>query len=236
MTYTGVAPYTYTEDIYDYKRKIIWFSDFVGGDGVAPFSKFGNGVVANTTTGQSNKRLGVTYLAAGAGTTDNSKVGAPTIEQISVGYSALATIYEACIYLEDTGTVTDNFVCRAGCFMSDTATEGTNGIFFRYNYAQANGWWQCVTRSSGSETITAGKLVLEDTFYSLRFEVNPTATAVNFMIDGVLVATHTTNIPKGPTTYIGGPGVLLAKSAGTATRYLNIDYLYFQWGLPQYRI
>ena len=54
-------------------------------------------------------------------------------------------------------------------------------------------------------------------------EVNAASTSVQFYIDNVLVATHTTNIPTGVSQTII-PKIQIAKSIGTTARSFFADY------------
>jgi hypothetical protein len=87
------------------------------------------------------------------------------------------------------------------------------GVFFTYDEgATANGTvaspnWQCVTTAGGgirTLTTTSVPVTFTTTWIKLRIQVNANASSVEFLINGTLVATHTTNIPKGQNfgTYI----------------------------------
>jgi hypothetical protein len=87
------------------------------------------------------------------------------------------------------------------------------GVFFTYDEGgTANGTiaspnWQCVTTAGGAIrtlTTTSVPVTFTTTWIKLRIQVNANASSVAFLINGTLVATHTTNIPKAPNfgTYI----------------------------------
>ena len=59
--------------------------------------------------------------------------------------------------------------------------------------------------------------------YKNKVVTDNTAGNVKFYIDGVLVATHTTNIPIIALPYRN----TIEKTAGTTARILSLDYLQF---------
>ena len=87
----------------------------------------------------------------------------------------------------------DGAVRRIGFETAQTASgDPTNGIFFR---ATNLGNWYAVTRSGGAETATDSGVAQSTTFHQFKILQNSVGTSVTFYIDGVLKATHTTNIP-----------------------------------------
>jgi hypothetical protein len=98
--------------------------------------------------------------------------------------------------------------------------QAANEIFFRKN--QAATVWQAVTRSaSGAETVT-NTAVGTGAYHTLRIEVDNVTPRVLFVIDGTVVATHTTSLPAAGTRlgwYIGNA----LESANN--RSTQIDYV-----------
>lgn len=94
----------------------------------------------------------------------------------------------------------------------DTSTPNKHIIGF---LTSANGSWNLATANGTTNTRTvittpsAGK-------HTFRMEINPTTPSVLFYIDGVLVGTHTTNIP---TTASGG--MYLTMGNGTSSVLLR---------------
>ena len=108
---------------------------------------------------------------------------------------------------------------------------GSNEIGFRYDRLTDGGNWQCITRLSSTETKTnSGVAVTASStganMQTLEFVVNEAATEVLFYIDGVLVATHTTNIPQARVGY----GVEMEALTAFATQepIIGIDWLRFE--------
>jgi len=113
-------------------------------------------------------------------------------------------------------------------YASDTPNKTTLG--FRYS-ATTDAYWQAVAivagSSSGSQT-TVSTGVAPDTVNPHLFEMAPnsTGTAINYLIDNVLVATITTNLPNpanGADTW--GNVFWTGDNKNTATAISAIDYL-----------
>jgi hypothetical protein len=102
-----------------------------------------------------------------------------------------------------------------------TSAEPSNGIYFRVKDGQAI---EFVTRTANTETATAtGVSFSPNTFKSLEIIINAAGTQVVAKIDGVTVATHTTNIPSGRIIFI----VTIIRTAAIATAVVaNIDFVY----------
>jgi hypothetical protein len=66
------------------------------------------------------------------------------------------------------------------------------GFYFDTN---VNGSLRCMTTLNGSQTVTSVAMPTANAFHD--FEVISTPGQVDFLIDGVVVATHTTDIPAG---------------------------------------
>jgi hypothetical protein len=104
------------------------------------------------------------------------------------------------------------------------------GIFFTYdeggiqNGTSASPNWQCVTSVSSVRTLTVTSVAASTTAWQkLSIEINAASTSVEFYIDNVLVATHTTNIPTGITQLVT-PKIQIAKSIGITSRTFFADY------------
>lgn len=115
---------------------------------------------------------------------------------------------------------TNTYVINAG-FPGDGPFEPVGG-YFRYRHDTNGGRWQAVSRQSATSTADTGVSVAANTWYHLRIRWN--GSELLYFIDGVLVATISTNIPNN---FIGS-GVVITKSAGTDDRTMLCDYL--AWG------
>ncbi|MFO0089982.1 MAG: hypothetical protein ACK518_04200 [bacterium] len=100
----------------------------------------------------------------------------------------------------------------------------TNGIFFIYDegvgtYGAASPNWKCITRNSTITSTITSVPVVASQWYVLKIVVNANGTSVEFFINDVLVATHTTNIVASIT-----PRVAHVKTVGTTSRNAYVDY------------
>lgn len=103
-----------------------------------------------------------------------------------------------------------------------TTTDNQKGVFFRVEAAGSGVNISCVTKNgtsgAGNETVTDSGIADSSTFH--LFEIKATSSEVRFYIDGVLVATHTTNIP---TTGIS-PRIGVAETEA-AVKTMRIDWI-----------
>lgn len=104
--------------------------------------------------------------------------------------------------------------------------DPVDGAYFSYDAGSAN--WKAVTRSNSVMTQTATDVVVATGIASsVDMEIRATSTQVLFYINGILKATHTTDIPSGLTrTFSMGAGV--KKKLGTAERTMEIDRILFK--------
>ena len=103
---------------------------------------------------------------------------------------------------------------------ADSGLTRSAGLY----YSNSNANWQAITynASVGTTTDTGVAAVADGSYNTFCVRANGTAS-VEFLINGVTVATHTTNIPSSTVT----PYVTIAKSAGTTSRTIRLDYIRF---------
>jgi hypothetical protein len=72
---------------------------------------------------------------------------------------------------------------------------------FRYDTGlDGTAFWRCVTAGGSAATVTVSTVAIAAaTSYELKIEVNSAGTSVRFFVNGVLAATHTTNLPTTST-------------------------------------
>lgn len=127
------------------------------------------------------------------------------------------------VNIETLSTSLERFYSIFGA-TTNAAFGNTNGIFFIYDegvgtYGTASPNWKCITRNSTiTSTITTIPVVASQ-WYVLKIVVNANASSVQFYIDNVLIATHTTNIVTLIT-----PRVAHVKTVGTTSRNAYVDY------------
>ncbi len=106
-----------------------------------------------------------------------------------------------------------------GFVSQKTSLTPVDGVFFRSN-GGAN--WFAVTRAGNVETTTDTAQAADDTWR--LFEIRQTSTdVVQFLIDGVIVATHQTNIPSDVVLILN----LAAFDNGVAPA--AADYMHLDW-------
>lgn len=130
-------------------------------------------------------------------------------------------------------TSAQEFLCSLGLDDNITASGDTDCVRFIYDRANHGDFWCVETRSNGVATTTvldgsAGNLtktLTANQWYWLYADINAAGTNVDFYIDGVLVKSHTTNIPTGSARATGANMYLLG-SVGVANRAMHVDAWY----------
>jgi hypothetical protein len=108
--------------------------------------------------------------------------------------------------------------------------ESVDGAFFR---SVDGGNLYAVTRSNNTETATdLGFTPSATVWQTFGVIANASGTAIDFTVDGVTVATHTTNIPTGNGRQTG-IGIYAMRVAATAVSlYLEVDWVYYKTTYP----
>jgi hypothetical protein len=115
---------------------------------------------------------------------------------------------------------TETFVVRVG-FGDNPTADHTDGVYLEIN-ANATANMQAKSANNGTRTtVDTGVPALAGSFYRARFQVSATQAIVT--IDGITVATLSTNLPATGRTF--GAGVFILKSAGTTARTVDVDYI-----------
>lgn len=114
---------------------------------------------------------------------------------------------------------------RMGLGQVAATANPQEGIFFRL---QGNGQnWYAVTRRTNIETATNTGVTGTSSganFHTFKIVTNSTGTSVNFYIDNVLVATHTTNLPTLAIT----PILQIEETTSPIGIYTVVDYFYLK--------
>jgi hypothetical protein len=129
-------------------------------------------------------------------------------------------------YISTLSDTSQEFRFRSGFFASTVMNaEPSSGAYFDYDRAANGDFWVCKTRaaSTPTETVTA-VAVVATTWYRQRIVANADGTEIKFYIDGVLVATHTTNLPSTGLSMVTG----IAKTVGTTFRDAYQDYCWIK--------
>ncbi len=116
------------------------------------------------------------------------------------------------------GNIT-NQMRRFGMAKSPTASSPANGIYFEYDTDNADTNWQAVARSSSVQTkVNTGVAAATGSF--IRLEIKRNGSSIDFLIDGTVKATISTNIP---TTALD-PFYQQIKRSGAGNPVSDIDF------------
>lgn len=215
-------------------REDFWINTYVGRFGVATGTGANAGAIAPTLASNGDGRVGAVEYNTGTDTTGVSGLRTHT-SAFRLGDGTLRLRYDIWVPTASDGSQTFSVVCGALDALSPTPSDG---VFFRYQHTENSGRWTAVCRSNSVETgsaVDTGVAAAGGTAWqALEIDVNAAATEARFHIDGVLVATITSNIPSG----VGrdtGEGAAIIKSAGTTGRAFRLDkaYLDYESTVPQ---
>lgn len=165
--------------------------DFIGGNGAIVGALGwlkGGSITLSTITGEVG-RIGVAKLLANSSggnlyLTETNGAGAP--------YKANNPRLTYITSLKNTFAVNIEAILRFGLQDGQINNDPASGIYFR---AVGTGNWYAVTRAINIETSTNCGIAQSTSYKQFKITSNSTGTSISFYIDGVLVATHTTNIP-----------------------------------------
>lgn len=111
---------------------------------------------------------------------------------------------------------TNRYVARIG---RDVGSD-VNGVWFEYSDNVNSGKWLCVSYNGSRETTDSGVAVSASSTYTLCWVLDFSGTdTVYFYINGVPVATHTTQIPANFTSAYPF-AISIQKTAGSTSRGL----------------
>jgi hypothetical protein len=214
---------------YDPKVVIEFVEDFLGGTG---------GKIGNSTSGSG---AAVTYnsvavagypgwITLATGTTTTGKAIAGTNNSGTAGSQIIlgegAITLGAIFRVPTVSDGTDTFTVFAG-FGDAAGGNPTDGVFLRYTDGTNSGKFQFVTRSNNTETATdTGTTLVAGTIYLCIITVNAAGTSASCTINGGSATTNTTNIPTG-SARATSLEYAIVKSAGTTSRTMDIDLIYY---------
>lgn len=244
-TAAGIWSFTYTDytPSLNIANSTNAFDDFLAGTanvstlGTLRWTIFNTGTGAATTqpsTNTDNAHIGVGNLAVAA----VSSISSLAIADVDVGGGQY--IVEGLVRIGALGSGTQNYVMQFGFGTNEQATtDPTDGIFFEYSQASSTQWRCRTTRASTSTNTLSGVTVTANSWYKLRFILNPAASSVQFFISAAgggavsSVATTTTNIPL--TTTDIRPFFKIRKTVGTGAVSFDVDYFQMQVNLTNTR-
>lgn len=171
----------YVEDEFDWSVQAIADGDHIKQWGVTIDAGAGNSI---TILDESGSVAGAIRLSHGAGTGD--QVG------IASGRFRPDQANARFLFRMKSPNTDGNLDKVVGLVDARNTLTPTEGVFWR---ADGAGNWFAVTRSGGGETATDSAQAQTDTYkrFDIQWHLN---SSVTFLINGVVVATHTTNIPN----------------------------------------
>lgn len=168
--------------------------------------------VVNINTGTTG--TGKSYFFKGATS------GIPfTLFQLLFGNQAFSLKFR--IAPQTLASQTQDYTISFGFGAQFSVKDQTDGAYFTCErIGVSTNEWDVVTANSGVRTTTPTGVPVTTTYSVFEIRVNEAGTSVEFYIDDVLVATHSTNIP---TVNIGIFGNII-KTVGISSRTLNKDW------------
>lgn len=228
-----------------FKRGLQYFTDYDNTASSTPnFTQFSSGAGASVLRQVTNipnataSQIGFAQFQTGTTATGYVTQTNEGFVGAQFFFGGGAWVFETSVNVETLSTVTERFRFISGFGNAATNASESNGTFFTYDEgATQNGTaaslnWQTQTCNASVRTLTTTSVaVTAGAWTKLRIEVNAAATSVAFYINGTLVATHTTNIPKWLTA--NNPRGFnvkqsIVKTTGTTTRSVFCDYFGYE--------
>jgi len=220
------------------KRMVSFFTDFLTNatlDGAQSFASGGSlGLIVGSQIPNRTNQQGVAFFQTNTVATNYinycSSSGAAQL-----WFGGGAWNYEALININTLSTALERYRMIFGFGSVISNSSETNGVFITYdeggtaNGTTASANWQCLTVDNSVRTLTtSATAVTASAWNKLRIEINAAGTSVTFYVNGVSIATHTTNIPLASNSryFLMKTGV--AKTIGTATRGFYCDYIGYE--------
>jgi hypothetical protein len=202
----------------DFDDRMAW-SPATSGTGAAASVSAGNATLA------SGGHLGVARIASGTAVASTAALAWSGALANAIVLGTGESAYVSLIRLPILATVANDYILRIGLGTS-TSADHTDGVYFEYNRATSANWI-CKTASQSTRTSTTTSVAVAiNTWIKLEWRCNSAGTSVEFFINGVSVATITTNIPTVTGKGCGG-NFQIVNVAGTLARECFIDYFYF---------
>jgi len=206
----------------DFRNTVSANATYVFAGGLTPvYSGTGSAI---STVACGTTEIGV--FRVGVGTTSTGYGGLRNGYAAWLCFGLGRNYFKTRVRLPNLSTADDAYVVRLGWNDHTTGGAPTDGAYFRYTESENDGRWTCVCVSAGTETTADSSVsVAANTWAKLEIEINAAATSAVFKINGNTVATITTNIPSG-----GARGTMtglwITKTAGTANRYMDLDFVH----------
>jgi hypothetical protein len=223
---------------FNWLQEVKFVDDFLGANLALPYWRTStqNGGDANIPVSIDSGHPGIMQLTTNTATNGASFIilGTPnssTNNNFILGGGSLDIYWVFQLSALSDGTDTYQVSIGLGDTFNTPTTSFDNGVFFNYSSTINSGNWQGSTSSSSSKSIVNSSVAATTNFTTLRMNINAAATLCTFYVNGTSVGTISTNIP---TTRVS-PCAVIAKSAGTSTRNLNLDLMYLYQSLTNPR-
>ena len=199
------------------------YTVFVGGAGAAT-------LISGAPSVRATNQQGFIQPATGSTNTGHAGIYGTTSGNNFMALGGGAVSFATSTLIPTLSNGTERYRIVLGFGTTALNTSDITGIFFTYdeggiqNGTSASPNWQCITAVSSVRTLTVTSVAASTTAWQkFSIEINAASTSVEFYIDNVLVATHTTNIPTGITQLVT-PKIQIGKSIGTTSRTFFADY------------
>jgi hypothetical protein len=220
------------------KRMVSFFTDFLSNNAIDGLNSFQSGGTAGIVGGSSipnrTTQQGVVFMQTSVLAVNYiNYCSSQGVAQLWFGNGAWN--YETSININNLSTAAERYRLIFGYGAGSGNTAEGDGVFFTYdeggtlNGTAASPNWQCVTVQSSTRTLTTtSTAVAAATWLKLRIEINAAGTSAAFYLNGTLLATHTTNIPLGSNSRYVLVKQGIAKTIGTTSRGLYVDYIGYE--------
>lgn len=129
--------------------------------------------------------------------------------------------FKASININTLSTAGERYAFRIG-LANGMLGDFTSGVYLEYDESQSANW-RIKSANFGTRTTTTSGTAVATGWQTVELLVNSGGTSVEFWVDGTSLGTITTNIPGAGNGI--GPAMIVQKSAGTTSRYIDVDYL-----------
>ena len=225
-----------------YKYGFEMFTDFLSpittGSSENAYTVFrsGSGAIVDqgiTLSLRATNQQGFIQMSTGSTSTGNAGIYGSlnnNLNFLAIGGGAIGFITS--IRLANLSTLLERYRIVIGFGSTGLNSSDITGIFFTYdeggiqNGTSASPNWQCITTINSVRTLTVTSVAATTSAWQkFTIDINSAGTSVDFLIDNVIVATHTTNIPTGIAgTNVVTPKIAIGKSIGISGRSLFADY------------
>jgi hypothetical protein len=213
------------------------FEDFLSANGVGNTGWIQTTIAGGTSANIApvdTSRSGVLSLTTG--TTAGISSGGVNYGTVSFSTGGGELLFEASVRLPTLST-SSQYKVSIGFMDAPSTALNIDGVYFVYSDS-SSGKWICVSDSANSaspvrETRTVtDSIVAAGRWYKLSAVINATGSSVGYFINGTLVATHTTKIPRwfsAGVPHAFAPTIKIVEiTSDNTTNTMYVDYYYLR--------